>query len=128
MACNVSNYYNATVVANLWLSALTGSSLRAALHTHVSTSDVASLPYTSSTKTDVWDALYVLDADPDRTGHVIEIYTQRSVAANLSGSSDGWNREHLWPKSYGVGYSGYDFTDMYERMNERTKYHKKISP
>ena len=55
----------------------------------------------------------MLDADPDVEGNVIEIYTQRSVAASLSGSTDGWNREHLWPKSYGVFESGADYTDLH---------------
>ena len=112
-ACNVSVYYNASVVTALWLGSLTGSALQSTLHAHVSMSGVTSLPYTSSTTTDVWDALYVLDGDPKTGGHVIEIYTQRSVPANLSGSTDGWNREHLWPKSFGVGYSGFDFTDLH---------------
>ena len=31
----------------------------------------------------------------------------------MSGSTDGWNREHLWPKSYGVFSSGYDYTDLH---------------
>ena len=47
-ACNVTNYYNATVVANLWFSALTGSTLRTALNAHISGSGVTSIPYTST--------------------------------------------------------------------------------
>lgn len=35
------------------------------------------------------------------------------MSNSLQGDTDGWNREHLWPKSYGVGYSGSDFTDVH---------------
>ncbi|KAH8085613.1 endonuclease I [Aureococcus anophagefferens] len=70
------------------------------------------VPYTSDA-TDTWDALYVLDADPSNADNVVGIYTRRSVAASLSGATDGWNREHLWPKSHGVGYSGADFSDLH---------------
>jgi endonuclease I len=28
------------------------------------------------------------------------------------GIPGGWNREHLWPKSFGVGYSGADFSEL----------------
>jgi endonuclease I len=108
LLCNVSTYYAATG----WLP-LSGSALLAALHTHVSGDVVLALPYTSSSSTDVWDALYVLDADEENPSHVVELYSQRSVPANESGLSTGWNREHLWPKSYGVGYSGADYTDLH---------------
>ena len=56
--CDVSTYY-----AGAAWSALSGSALLAALHTHVSTGATV-VPYTSSTKTDAWDGLAVLDADP----------------------------------------------------------------
>ena len=56
------------------------------------------IPYTS-TATDVWDALKVLDADPSNASRVVEIYSGRSVASSSSGRTEGWNREHLWPKS-----------------------------
>jgi endonuclease I len=35
------------------------------------------------------------------------------MAADLQGDTKGWNREHLWPKSYGVGYTGPDFSDLH---------------
>jgi len=107
--CNASNYYAA---AGAW-SSLNGSALLARLHSHISGDDINSLPYTSSTNMDTWDALYVLDADESDANRVIELYSQRSVALNMSGLPDGWNREHVWPKSYGVGYSGADYTDLH---------------
>ena len=62
------------------------------------------LPYTAGT-TDVWDALKVLDRDPDDPARIIDVYSGDSLdAANQCGSScalDGWNREHTWAQSRG---------------------------
>lgn len=38
-------------------------------------------------------------------------HTHLGIASQ--GVSIGWNREHVWPKSYGVGYSGPDFSDLH---------------
>jgi len=71
------------------------------------------LPYTSSDKEDTWDALSDLDAGTE-SGTVRLIYAETEAVAEDSGE-DGrsWNREHLWPKSHGVGYTGADFTDIH---------------
>jgi hypothetical protein len=68
------------------------------------------LPYTSD-KTDVWDALGDLDAfDKESKTQVHLIYADIGMDnTKCCGDVSGWNREHLWPKSYGVGYSGPDF-------------------
>ena len=55
------------------------------------------IPYTSS-NTDCWDALSVLDADPTDANSVILIYKQTPDLISNSGLSSGWNREHVWPK------------------------------
>ena len=34
-------------------------------------------------------------------------------AGNHGGDSGEWNREHLWPRSYGIGDGGPDFTDLH---------------
>ena len=103
--CDTDNYY-----ADVDLT-LTGSALRAALHARIKTPhDV--IPYTSSA-TDVWDALKGIDADPANQDNVLGIYSRRSMPDSLSGDSDGWNREHSWPKSCGVGYEGPDFSDLH---------------
>ena len=103
--CDTDDYY-----ADVDLT-LTGSALRAALHARIkSPHDV--IPYTSSA-TDVWDALKEIDADPANTDNVLGIYSRRSMPDSLSGDSDGWNREHSWPKSCGVGYEGPDFSDLH---------------
>ena len=73
------------------------------------------VPYTS-TAVDAWDALKYLDrvkTSEAQLDLVTEIYTQRNVSVDLSGDTDGWNREHIWPKSYGVGYDGPDTSDLH---------------
>ena len=58
--CDTDDYY-----ADVDLS-LTGSALRAALHARIKSPHTV-IPYTSSA-TDVWDALKVIDADPSQPG------------------------------------------------------------
>jgi endonuclease I len=41
------------------------------------------------------------------------IYKQTPDLISNSGLSTGWNREHVWPKSYGVGYTGPDTSDLF---------------
>lgn len=106
LACTLSNYYSGVS----WGS-LSGPTLRAALRTHIRTGHTT-IPYTS-TNTDCWDALTVLDEDPEINGNVIELYSQQSVSALANVDSSGWNREHVWPKSYGVGYTGADTSDVH---------------
>ncbi len=72
------------------------------------------LPYTSNNE-DTWDALTDLDQG-DTSGSVRLIYSQTSVVAyDFNTQSRSWNREHLWPKSHGVGYtqSKACFTDVH---------------
>ncbi|KAK7329703.1 hypothetical protein VNO77_23878 [Canavalia gladiata] len=63
-------------------------------------------PHHSLTYHEVWDALKVLDAadvdKPEASSGVVEIYSLRVVPKKLSGKPKGWNREHLWPRSYGL--------------------------
>jgi len=65
------------------------------------------LPYTSSSRTDVWDALDQTDEDPGNPNNVILLYTGRSQAKSYKdhGQNDNnsWNREHVWAKSRGFG-------------------------
>jgi endonuclease I len=63
------------------------------------------IPYTSGS-TDVWDALDVLDQDPNDPTKVIDVYSGDSLGlTNKCGSScpnaDSWNREHTWSQSRG---------------------------
>lgn len=70
------------------------------------------IPYSAST-TDVWDALGVLDADEENPSKVVEIYSNRSVDFDTHGQSTGWNREHLFCRSYGLFDSGPDYSDLF---------------
>ncbi|KAK9705838.1 hypothetical protein RND81_07G086000 [Saponaria officinalis] len=55
---------------------------------------------------EVWDALKILDAaevdKPETSYNIVEIYSARTVPKSLAGRLEGWNREHLWPRSYGL--------------------------
>lgn len=42
----------------------------------------------------------------------MEIYSQRIVSKSLAGKPEGWNREHLWPRSYGLR-RGPSLTDLH---------------
>jgi endonuclease I len=65
-------------------------------------------PYTSS-NTDVWDILEVVDEDPNNANNVLTLYAGKSIPKNYrdGGSlnsecaNDCWNREHVWSKSHG---------------------------
>lgn len=70
------------------------------------------LPYTDSSREDVWDSLVDLDAS-DADGFVHLIYRDVDVPSLEYGTPSTWNREHLWPKSLGVGESGPDYTGTF---------------
>ena len=79
----------------------TGAPLKAALHAAIKVHTV--LPYTS-TSTDTWDALKVIDEDPLSSNNVVLIYSGfTDLKVNQDNGTTGtWNREHLWPQSYGL--------------------------
>ncbi|CAN6244263.1 unnamed protein product [Urochloa humidicola] len=91
------------------LDGLAGDELRTKLAAVVS-------PHAALQYKDVWEALKILDAadaeHPEASSEVIEIYSQRAVPKVLAGKPDGWNREHLWPRSYGLTY-GPSLTDLH---------------
>ena len=59
------------------------------------------LPYSSSSP-DVWDALKQTDKDTTNSSDVILFYTGwKRNAAKEYDNGNGWNREHVWPKSHG---------------------------
>jgi endonuclease I len=53
---------------------------------------------------DTWDALMVLDEDPDDPARVVVVYSGFSLlkSSQTPGTLGSWNREHLWPQSYGL--------------------------
>ena len=69
---------------------------------------------------ETWDALSALDKDPSDATRVVGIYSGQSYSATADRATgdgtadrDRWNREHSWPKSYGIGSSGPDYTDLH---------------
>lgn len=88
------SYYNPAI-------ATTGAALKSALHEVIKGHTV--LPYTA-TSTDTWDALKVLDEDPANASTVVLIYSglTNAKAAQYTGTSGTWDREHLWPQSFGL--------------------------
>ena len=103
--CSVETYYSGV---REQFDKLEGLALQKLLHNLISGHTI--VPYTS-TNTDTWDALEVLDEDPTNDQNVKLIYSRKSQAKS-NHDSTGWNREHVWPKSYGVGYSGADYSDL----------------
>jgi len=78
---------------------LWGDRLKTALHVIIRGHRV--FPY-SSFFTDTWDILKDADQDPDNAANVLLIYNGASVnAAQEYNGGNGWNREHVWPKSLG---------------------------
>lgn len=98
---------------------LTGVALETMLHEIVREHTVQ--PYTFANQGDTWDAIKVLDRDPADATRVIEVFSGASVPADdTSGGGnpdvtlDSWEREHLWPRSYGVGNTrGAVFSDLF---------------
>jgi endonuclease I len=76
-----------------------GVALRTALHQIINAH--TNIPYSDNTF-DTGDALKVLDEDPGNTNNVLLTYAQRSEPKATLGQTTGWNREHLWPNSYGL--------------------------
>lgn len=90
------------------------ATLRASLHAVID--DHQRFPYTSS-QTDTWDVLEEAQRDPADDSRIITLYRNNSFARR-GGGNENYNREHVWPRSYGFtdndGASlNYPFTDMH---------------
>jgi endonuclease I len=72
-------------------------------------------PYTSSA-TDTWDVLEMADEFQGNENRVITLY-RNAVFDKKGGGNDFYNREHVWPNSYGFPDNdstvNYPFTDMH---------------
>ncbi len=82
-----------------------GQSLREAINQIISGHKV--LRYSSTD-----EAMSTIDADPINKNTVILIYSRRSDPSSNCCSS-GWNREHLWPNSYGIDSRGPAHSDIH---------------
>lgn len=88
-----------------------GFALRAALHEVIN--DHAVIPYSATD-----DALRLLDQDPLNPANVFLLYVQRSQPTNTFGQNTGWNREHLWPNSYGLDDREPAYSDLFNLRAE----------
>lgn len=57
-------------------------------------------------------ALAIIDADPLNPENVLLMYSGTSVDGTWD-SGATWNREHMWPRSLGVGDNGADYSDLH---------------
>jgi len=57
-------------------------------------------------------ALAIIDRNPENPSNIILTYNGASVSGAWD-SGATWNREHLWPRSLGVGQNGPDFNDLH---------------
>jgi endonuclease I len=79
----------------------TGAALRAALLTIIRAH--LPLPYAAPAGTlDSSDALAVLDEAIGDLSAVKLVYSPTTLAKTSFGNTVGWDREHLWPNSYGI--------------------------
>ncbi len=79
-----------------------GTDLKTALHDIIDNHNVRSYD-------DFKLAARVLDQDPENSSNLILIYSGESFPAGYFGTGgEVWNREHLWPQSYGVDGDDYN--------------------
>lgn len=100
-----TNYYSSVVTAS-------SAQLRSTLHALID--DHQRYPYTSG-GTDTWDILKVADEDPANSGRILDLYRNASYP-KANGGNSNYNREHVWPNSYGFPVdsgSNYPYTDCH---------------
>ncbi|MES2467608.1 MAG: endonuclease [Verrucomicrobiota bacterium] len=91
----------------------TGHDLRTALHTIIRTGTVV-IPYSApASTTDTGDALRVLDEAPGNSSAVLLIYSGLTAPKPDLNNTTGWDREHLWPNSYGIDSVGPAYSDLH---------------
>ncbi len=61
---------------------------------------------------DARQALAILDQDPNNPSNIILMYNGASISGSWD-SGASWNREHMWPRSLGVGDNGADYSDLH---------------
>jgi len=99
------NYYNSVDTSS-------AAQLRATLHNVID--DHTSFPYTSG-GTDTWDILEDADEDPNNSSRILDVYRNTSYS-KAGGGNSNYNREHVWPNSYGFpsnGGTNYPYTDCH---------------
>lgn len=118
LSAQIPDYYNSI---NLNSS---GTQLQEQLHDLVSNTQHTILPYTSHQEVDVWDALRMMDQDPEQEDpYLLLIYgyddhdgnprTDRTryhiFSCHENPCPEGtWNREHVFPRSLGTPNLGFE--------------------
>ncbi|HRT06385.1 MAG TPA: endonuclease [Kiritimatiellia bacterium] len=92
---------------------LTGAVLKAKLHEIISTG-------TRELNDDQEnEAMKVLHTHPDNPSNVYYLYNvTSSVPKTLYNANNGWNKEHCWPESRGLGSDGPDQVDVHNLFAE----------
>lgn len=98
--------YYATVDAS------SATALRSTLHAVID--DHLRIPYTA-TATDTWNVLELADQFAGNSTQILDLY-KNAVHAKQGGGNSFYNREHVWPNSYGFpqdGATNYPYTDCH---------------
>ena len=86
-------------------SGLSGEDLQSVLHNIID--DHRQVKYS-------WPPFLDLDVSKGNDAHVDLIYSDATSAKDNNGGAIGnWNREHLWPRSFGIGHDGPDNADLF---------------
>jgi endonuclease I len=89
------------------------AALRQSLHAIID--DHQRFPYTSAA-TDTWDVLELADELQGDAGRIVTLY-RNAALAKWDGGENFYNREHVWPNSYGFPDNdasvNYPFTDLH---------------
>ena len=99
----------------------TPQTLRTTLHVRIH--NHTKIPYTSSS-TDTWDVLNAADQDAANAANILDIYKNASYL-KISGGTGAYNREHVWPNSYGFssdGSTNFPYTDCHHLFLSDTNY------
>jgi endonuclease I len=85
---------------------LTGSALQTALHNIID--DHVIIDYGT-----IDDVMQVIDESASNATHVRLLYSNATLPKTSNNIAGGWNREHVWPRSDGVGDEGADYSDIH---------------
>ena len=92
---------------------LTGAVLKAKLHDIIS---AGAVQLTDDQENDAMKALHTDPANPDNVYFLYNVTS--SMAKALYNDTYGWNKEHCWPESRGLGSEGPDQVDVHNLFAE----------
>lgn len=95
----IANYYSSA-------AGLLGTPLQNALHNIID--DHTVVDYGT-----VDEVMQVIDEDAITSANVRLLYSNASLPKTSANINGGWNREHVWPRSDGVGDTGPDYSDIH---------------